>query len=582
MQNPAEAPCAAAAAGACRRPDLPAVISPEMAVFSVARIRRAALKRNKEVTDMKTVRKLVALALAVMLALSLACTAPAAGTLSQSVQKSAQYLLSAVPDPQVGGVGGEWAVLGLARSGASVPDSYFSTYYRNVERYVRECRGVLHERKYTEYSRVIIALTAIGKDPTNVAGYNLLTPLGDYDQTVWQGVNGPMWALIALDCGGYDMPKNTQAKTQATRQMYVDLILGAQLSDGGWTIGGDEADPDLTAMALQALAPYRGQKAVRSAVNDGIACLSKLQGSTGGYESWGTANSESAAQVVVALTTLDIPLDDSRFVKGGKTVLDALLTYQNTDGSFRHTADGTADGMATEQGFYALAAALRAQNGQSALYQMQVDASSAEPSNPDKNAAVKSVPVTKPDVSFSDVKNHKNQAAIEELASRGIINGTGSGLFQPDRSMTRAEFAAIVTRGLGLTPGATSAFTDVPADQWYAGYIGTASSYGIVNGVGNRKFNPSGTITRQEAAAMVARAAKLCGMDTALTASASEAELAKYDDGRLTADWAKQPVAFCLKEGILTCGKTISPTQPILRCEIAQMLYNLLKNAELL
>ena len=107
MQNPAEAPCAAAAAGACRRPDLPAVISPEMAVFSAARIRRAALKRNKEVTDMKTVRKLVALALAVMLALSLACTAPAAGTLSQSVQKSAQYLLSAVPDPQVGGVGGK-------------------------------------------------------------------------------------------------------------------------------------------------------------------------------------------------------------------------------------------------------------------------------------------------------------------------------------------------------------------------------------------------------------------------------------------------------------------------------------------
>ena len=398
---------------------------------------------------MKTVRKLVALALAVMLALSLACTAPAAGTLSQSVQKSAQYLLSAVPDPQVGGVGGEWAVLGLARSGASVPDSYFSTYYRNVERYVRECRGVLHERKYTEYSRVIIALTAIGKDPTNVAGYNLLTPLGDYDQTVWQGVNGPMWALIALDCGGYDMPKNTQAKTQATRQMYVDLILGAQLSDGGWTIGGNEADPDLTAMALQALAPYRGQKAVRSAVNDGIACLSKLQGSTGGYESWGTANSESAAQVVVALTTLDIPLDDSRFVKGGKTVLDALLTYQNADGSFRPGAGITRAEFAKLAVSFFEYEGIKAENG------------------------------------FKDVAEGSWYARyVAAAAELGLVNGYEGGIFRPEAGITRAEASAIINRTLGRAPVGTgllperemNTWPDNPADAWYYAHMQEATN----------------------------------------------------------------------------------------------------------
>lgn len=101
----------------------------------------------------------------------------------------------------MGSIGGEWAVLGLARSGYAVPEEYYQNYYQTVEEYVKACGGVLHETKYTEYSRVIIVLTAIGKDPTNVAGYNLLTALGDYDKTIWQGTNGPIWALIALDRG---------------------------------------------------------------------------------------------------------------------------------------------------------------------------------------------------------------------------------------------------------------------------------------------------------------------------------------------------------------------------------------------
>ena len=122
--------------------------------------------------------------------------------------------------------------------------------------------------------------------------------------------------------------------------------------------------------------------------------------------------------------------------------------------------------------------------------------------------------VTAPGTTFTDVKNHVNKAAIEELASRGIINGMGKGTFMPNKTMTRAEFAAIVTRALGLAAKDTKAFTDVPSSKWYAGYIGTANSSGIVNGVGSGKFNPDGTITRQEAAAMVARAAKLCGLDT--------------------------------------------------------------------
>lgn len=94
-----------------------------------------------------------------------------------------------------------------------------------------------------------------------MAGYDLTKALGDYDKTIWQGLNGPIWALIALDSRDYPMPVNPEAKTQATRQMYIDRILECQLPDGGWSLfGGTEAagsgdgvsDPDITGMALQA------------------------------------------------------------------------------------------------------------------------------------------------------------------------------------------------------------------------------------------------------------------------------------------------------------------------------------------
>ena len=151
--------------------------------------------------------KSLALVLALVLALSLAVPAGAVSdsAVEAAVSDTASYIYNLVKSPQVGSIGGEWAVLGLARSGCSVPNSYYQDYYATVEEYVEACKGVLHEKKYTEYSRVTVALTAIGKDPTNVAGYNLLTPLGDYDKTIWQGMNGPIWALIALDSGNYAM-----------------------------------------------------------------------------------------------------------------------------------------------------------------------------------------------------------------------------------------------------------------------------------------------------------------------------------------------------------------------------------------
>lgn len=535
------------------------------------------------------------LLLALVLALSLTVPAGAAELdLEDAVQGSAAYLSKTVSKPQVGSIGGEWAVLALARSGAELPQAYWDNYYAAVEKYVADCSGVLHEKKYTEYSRVILALTAIGADPTDVVGYNLLTPLGDFDKTVWQGINGPVWALIALDSGEYPMPVNDQAKTQATRQMYLEEILSRQLDNGGWNLtdrgGNGQADPDVTGMVLQALSNYQSQAGVKGAVIRALTYLSQTQEADGGYASHSTSNSESVVQVIVALTSLGIDLEDARFVKNGNTLLDNLLGYRQADGSFLHTSAGTGQSlMSCEQGLYGLVAAQRAAQGKSKLYEMDdvtihvtgVDA--PQTGLPGKNEDVQKCPVILPGATFVDIQGHTNQQAVEALASRGIINGKEGDLFDPSATMTRAEFAAIVVRGLGLTPQADDAFTDVTSQDWFACYVGTAHRYGIIEGVGGGRFNPRGTINRQQAAVMVARAAKLCGMDTSLSSQEIRDVLAQFGDYMTIASWAQEGMAFCYKEGILDQSDwNTEPTRAILRCQVAQMLYEMLDAAKLL
>ena len=263
--------------------------------------------------------------------------------------------------------GSEWLVIALARSGRDVPDSY----YDSVVKAVQSAKGQLSDKKSTEYARTILALTAIGKDPTGVGGYDLLAGLADMDDVTYQGINGAIFALLALDSGKYDVPAAAEGGTQTTRDGLVAYILAQQLSDGGWALSGTSADPDVTAMALQALAPYRtGDETVDAAVDKGVQLLSDMQLSDGGYSSWGTLNSESCAQVLIALAALGIdPVSDSRFGKNGLTVLDALLAYA-VSGGFRHTVDGEADAIATEQALCALTAYARLLDGKTALYDM--------------------------------------------------------------------------------------------------------------------------------------------------------------------------------------------------------------------
>lgn len=285
---------------------------------------------------------------------------------------TAKYLQT-LGTPIVNSIGGEWMVIDLTRAGLDCQEGY----YENVEEYVKaniNDKEQLHRSKGTDNSRVILALTSAGYDVTDVAGHNLLKGLSDMNYVKKQGINGPIWALIALDSHDYEIPKNDDPSAQVTREGLIEYILDKRVDDGGWNLmlASEVCDPDMTGMAIQALAPYYNSNAeVKAAVDGALETLSKIQHENGGYSSMEGSCSESCAQVIVALTSLGInPETDPRFTKNGVSVVDAMCLFAVEGGGFTHVPNGTLNGMATEQGQYALAAYYRFLNGQTSLYDM--------------------------------------------------------------------------------------------------------------------------------------------------------------------------------------------------------------------
>ena len=291
-----------------------------------------------------------------------------------------KYIQNNVPAPVVASDRGEWAVLGLARAGVELSDAYIQAYYGKVVAYVQKnmgADGVLldpesHNPTVTDNERIILALTAIGKDPANVGGKNLLAALQDRNimqvtNTSDTDINGLVFGLLALNSGNY------------TQDSYwlVQAILTQQNEDGSWSSSADTkpvGDVDMTAMALQALAPYYNEgddTTVNAAVDKALQWLSAK------YKGTGYTSAESCAQVVVALSALQLNANsDSSFVKtvdGAPTSVlgDLLRYYLGESQGFKHAASGkTADQKATEQALYAMAAYERYCRRTNALYDM--------------------------------------------------------------------------------------------------------------------------------------------------------------------------------------------------------------------
>ncbi|MBD9206584.1 MAG: hypothetical protein EGQ40_02060 [Clostridiales bacterium] len=293
-----------------------------------------------------------------------------AGPDVQEAYKTTGDYLSGKGTPIVGSIGGEWLTIGLARSGRTVPEGYYDNAVAYVKAEINTTTNRLDRNKSTDNARLILALTAIGKDVTDVGGFDLLAGLDDMKYVKRQGTNGPVWTLIALDSHGY-----TPAGS-VTRDALVETILSLQKDSGAWYINSTSTtdDVDMTAMAIQALAPYyKTNEAVKAAVDKALTWLSTMQKSDGSFaEMAGAASSsESTAQVLVALCALGIdPTADARFAKNSFHVVDGLLTFY-TGEAFKHQlADTTVDQMGTEQSYYALAAYVRLTGGRSFLYDM--------------------------------------------------------------------------------------------------------------------------------------------------------------------------------------------------------------------
>ncbi len=344
-----------------------------------------------------------------------------------------KYLASETPS--TGSIKGEWLMLGLARAGYTFDSEYEKTYLDAAEKYISDNynNGKLNSELSTENSRMILALTALGADATDIDGYNLLTGLADFNWVKSQGNNGLIWCLIALDSGSYDIPDSSYS-VKTTREKLINAILDEQLESGAWRIKNDDdtEDPDTTAMAVQALAPYYLKNAeAKIAVDKALDFLSGIQKKNGGM---GTANDpELSAQTVIALTSLGIDLStDERFVKNGKTLLNALTDYYtNADngGGFHRYGLNNINQMSTEQSFLGLMAYYRLKEGKYSLYDMADTArtygiSIAENENGKISADCvraeegKKVTVTvEPNIGFKVLKitvNGKEQTIIDE------------------------------------------------------------------------------------------------------------------------------------------------------------------------
>jgi len=307
-------------------------------------------------------KKITSVLLCILLMLSYSFYAFASGELDGVISDASCYIIDTVHEPTVSSIGGEWSVIGLAGAKGVNSDTYIEKYYKNAEEYIKNCGGVLHKRKYTEYARVILGLISIGENPENIEGYNITLPLLDYDNTIKQGLNGPIWALIALNSGNYG--------DEHIKEKYVERILSSELSGGGFALSSSEenADVDITSMALIALSAYNDREEVKTVTERALARLSSMQNDTGGFSNYGIENSESTSQVIMALTALGISHDDSRFVKNGVGLLDNLLSYHIDGSGFSHVKGEEVNLMATEQALCALVAVKHMENGESHIY----------------------------------------------------------------------------------------------------------------------------------------------------------------------------------------------------------------------
>ncbi len=357
-------------------------------------------------------------------------------------------------------------------------EDYLAAMKAYIERIYAANRGILHSAKATEWHRAVVAIAALCGDPTDSGRYNGkpidLIADGSYNNALkagpgTQGINGWIWGLISMDTGMYEVP----ADAKYTRERFITEILKMQLTDGvngseygGWVLGGygSRSDVDITAMAVQALAPYYNDetvytytngnskkevsKTVRQCVDEALDRLGSMLNGNAGFSSWNTNNAESISQVIVALCSLGIdPAKDGRFITSdGKTLLDGLLLFRLPDGGFCHVLNGGWNSMANDQAAYALVSYWRLENGMRALYDMRGDWTAEEKS------AIQAAIAAIGSVSDPSAPDYKAQLKAALAAFRAV---------DADERRYVSNYSVLAS-AIGLVGGESALDTDAP------------------------------------------------------------------------------------------------------------------------
>ena len=426
---------------------------------------------------------------------------------------SAQMLSSSIES--------EWQAIGLVKAGKKVPASYNKAFYENLKDQVTSRSGK-GRMKITDVERLAMAAAAIGIDPMNAdgKGFNLIDKilnsekhLTGADSLTYQGNNGIIFALIALDTRNYQVPSHSKW----TRESLVAELLKHQKDDGSWSLSTSKEGStsyDITAMALIGIAPYTDQPKVRQAMDRAVKFLADAQGPTGGFDEAfvGGISSEATSQVIIGLTANQIDPRMPMFTKNGINLIDHLLSFQTSDGGFQHTAgDSRSNSMATEQALQALVAFDLFTKNKGVLYDFKdvpvLPAPKPDPEptpNPDPKPEPEPEPTPTPQ--FTDVTGHWAKEYINQAVEQGIVSGYEDHTFKPNQSLTRAQAVSIIVRALDLKTDKKAPFLDT---QNYASstqaQIAAAYHNGIVNGK-DGKFMPAQKVTRAQMALMLFRA----------------------------------------------------------------------------
>ena len=199
----------------------------------------------------------------------------------------------------------QWYIISMSKYGKDV-SAVKSSMIKSAEKLYKS------KSKATDFQRTALALYACGLNPEDINGYNLLSDGAYNSENVnKQGINAYVYALLSLDCANAKVPSDAKYD----REYFIKKIIGLQLSDGGFTLMGKSADTDVTAMCIQALAPYKSDSSVNEAIDRALSVLSKKQNDKGGYSSFGTVNSESVSQVISALVALGIDVQIQDLLK---------------------------------------------------------------------------------------------------------------------------------------------------------------------------------------------------------------------------------------------------------------------------